>query len=360
MRRLKLYIVLTFALVNTLFVVAQDAAFSQFYSSELYLNPAMAGEEPDLTFSSNYRTQWSSIIVPYRTSQLSMIVPIYKNDVREHHLGGVGVSLYNDRAGEGNFKTLGVYGTFAYNLALTKDNSQDMAFGGQVGIIQKNIDFTNLQWGEQFNPLVGFDASYTPTESGFANSTFYPDFNFGAMYYYNPKKEYDAKRVSGFAGGAIYHLNRPNESFKKDSTSRLPMLYKVHAGVEYAVTPRVHIAPNAILFVQNLVNQVNAGMYFTYKMTQTKPGFKGYSSYKNKNVSLLENADVVVGVWHRVGDAFIFSLGLHTEAYTIGFSYDLNTSGLRFLTGGRGAYEFSLTLHRVKYHSMKRIATPRI
>ena len=246
MNSLKLYIAFGFVLVNLVVTTAQDAAFSQFYSSELYLNPAMAGEEPDLTFSSNYRTQWSSIVVPYRTSQLSMIIPIYKNDVREHHLGGVGVSLYNDRAGDGNFKTLGVYGTFAYNLSLTKDNSQDISLGGQVGIIQKNIDFTNLQWGEQFNPLVGFDASYVPNESGFANSTFYPDFNTGIMYYYNPKKEYDAKKISGFLGASVYHLNRPNESFTQRATSKLPMLYKGHAGIEYAVTPRIHIAPNAI------------------------------------------------------------------------------------------------------------------
>lgn len=358
MSRIKLYLALTFALVNTWVVVAQDAAFSQFYSSALYLNPALAGEEANLTFSSNYRTQWSSIVIPYRTSQLSMIVPIYKNDVKERHLGGVGLSLYNDRAGDGNYKTLGVYSTFAYNLSLTKDKSQDMAFGGQIGIIQKNIDFTNLQWGEQFNPLVGFDASYTPTESGFANSTFYADFNFGAMYYFNPKKEYEAKKISGFVGAAVYHMSQPNESFINSSTSKLPMLYKAHAGIEYVVTPRVRIAPNAIFLAQNLVDQVNLGMYFTYKMKEDKSVFKGYES--NRNVSMLDNVEVVAGVWHRFGDAYIFSLGLQTEDYTVGFSYDLNRSGLRFLTGGRGAYEFSLTLHRVKYHSIKRIATPRI
>lgn len=336
---------------------AQDAAFSQFYSSELYLNPALAGEEPDMTFSSNYRSQWSSIVVPYRTSQLSLIYPLYKNDIKEKHLGGLGFSIYNDRAGDGNLKTLGAYATFAYNLPLTRDNSQDMSFGAQVGVIQKNIDFTNLEWGEQYNPLVGYDASYVPNESNLKSGTFYPDFNAGFMYYFNPKKDYEGKRVSGFVGAATYHINQPVESFTTEN-NRLPMLYKAHAGVEYALNDKMHIAPNAILYYQNLVDQINAGLYFTYKMTQEKKGFKGYSSYRS--TSLKENVDLILGAWYRVGDAYIFSLGLHTDAYTVGFSYDLNTSGLRFVTGGRGAYEFSLTLHRVKYHSLKKIATPRI
>lgn len=357
MKLLKLFTVVCFALV--LFKSqAQDAAFSQFYSSELYLNPAMAGEEPNLTFSSNFRTQWRSIVIPYSTSQLSMVHPIYKNDVKEKHIGGVGLSLYNDRAGDGNFKTLGVYGTFAYNLGLTQDGSQDMSFGAQIGVIQKNIDFTNLEWGEQYNSLVGFDASHVPTETGFNSGTFYPDANVGIMYYFNPKKEYDQMKVSAFAGASAYHLNQPNESFVNSAESKLPLLYKGHAGIEYAITPNIHIAPNAIIYYQNLVDQINAGLYFTYKLKKEKKGFKGFASYRNTN--LLENADLILGTWYRVGDAFIFSLGLHTDAYTIGFSYDYNTSGLRFVTGGRGAYEFSLTLHKEKYRSLKRIATPRI
>lgn len=345
-------------LTSSVLLHAQDAAFSQFYSSELYLNPALAGEEPDLTFSSNYRSQWSSIVVPYSTSQLSLIYPIYKNDVKEKHLGGLGFSIYNDRAGDGNFKTLGAFLTAAYNIGLVKDGSQDMSFGAQFGVIQKNIDFTNLEWGEQYNPLVGFDASYVPTESGFNSGRMYGDFNAGFMYYFNPKKDYKGKKVSAFVGASVYHLNTPNESFTTTTGSKLPMLYKGHAGIEYAITPKVHIAPNAIVYYQNLVDQLNAGLYITYKLSQEKKGFKGFSSYRN--TSLKDNVDLVLGTWYRVGDAYIFSVGLHTDAYTVGFSYDMNTSGLRFVTGGRGAYEFSLTLHRVKYHSLKKIATPRI
>jgi len=40
---------------------AQEVQFSQFNASSLYLNPALAGVENDVTFNSNFRSQWSSI-----------------------------------------------------------------------------------------------------------------------------------------------------------------------------------------------------------------------------------------------------------------------------------------------------------
>ena len=86
----------------------QDASFSQYYSSELYLNPALASEELDLTFSSNYRTQWSSIVDAYQTSQMSLIYPFYSKDIEEKHLGGGGLSVFTDNAGNGALKSFGM------------------------------------------------------------------------------------------------------------------------------------------------------------------------------------------------------------------------------------------------------------
>ena len=61
-----------------------------------------------------------------------------------------------------------------------------------------------------------------------------------------------------------------------------------------------------------------------------------------------------------MGDAFIFSTGLSNKAYTIGFSYDWNTSTLRRASGGRGAYELTLTVRKVKSSRDKHFGTPRI
>ena len=338
---------ITILLIASFGLRAQDAAFSQYYSSELYLNPAMAGEEQYLTFSSNYRQQWKSIVLPYTTSQFSVVVPFFDKSVAEAHKGGFGFSVYNDRAGASNFRTTGINLTGAYNLPLTLDYSHNLSFGLQAGLIQKSIDYSDLEWGEQFDPFVGFDASITASEASLGNSTMYPDFSAGVMYYYNYQQDYNERKMSGFIGGSVYHLNTPNESFVAGVESTLPRLYKAHGGLNIPIAEKMHIAPNVLYMYQHQNDHVNLGLYLSYQVF----GSTG---------DLLDEAEVILGTWYRLEDSFIFSVGMHQKAWTLGFSYDYNNSSLRHETRGQGAYELSLQIRRVKERSMKRIATPRI
>src|SRR5688572_8883525 len=79
--------------------LAQDPVFSQFYTSSLYLNPALAGMEKDVVLGINYRSQWAGVNLPFRTFQLSAIHPIVQQGVRSKHLGGFGATLFSDEAG---------------------------------------------------------------------------------------------------------------------------------------------------------------------------------------------------------------------------------------------------------------------
>ncbi len=326
---------------------AQDAFFSQYYSSGLYLNPALAGTETDLTFSSNYRSQWRSIVVPYVTSQISIINPMYSKGVSERHWGGLGLSVYNDRAGDGNFKTLGLNATFAYNIPFSpNERGSNLIMGVQGGFIQKNIDYTNLQWGEQYNPFVGFDVSVTPSENQLGNRAFYPDISAGFLYTYNHMESYSDRKVSLWLGGSAYHINRPNESFVSDVTAELPILFKGHAGATFALSDKFLFSPNGLVMIQNDVRHYNAGAYLTYRV---------FDSYK----PAFQEAGVLVGAWYRLEDSFIFTVGMTAKNYTIGFSYDWNRSNLRSFTQGRGAYEISLTIRKPKTIKRVKIETPR-
>ena len=326
--------------------VAQDATFSQYYASALYLNPAMAGTQPYMSFSSNNRTQWRSIVIPYVTNQISVIAPIYSKDVRRNHLGGIGFSFFNDRAGESNFKTNGFNINAAYNLPLTSSRSQMLTFGVQGGLIQKSIDFTNLQWGQQFNPYIGVQAMTVQDQANIKPNMLYPDISAGVMYNFNLSKDYSTTGFSGYAGLAAYHMNRPNESMVKSITNGLPILYKAHLGFEVKAGKRINISPNALFVQQNNLQQLNGGMYLTYLFPeQTKALAPTY---------------VVFGTWYRLKDAFIFSSGFGNDKYTLGFSYDFNTSSLKYSTQGRGAYEISLSIRRVKLNTASIFHTPRI
>lgn len=340
------------ALVATLWmsvacVQAQDAQFSQYYSSALYLNPALAGAEPDITFSSNYRQQWRSIVQPYTTNQVSLIVPYHVHKIKDSHKGGFGFSFYNDRAGDGNLKTLGVSLTGAYNIALSKNGLHYLSLGLQGGFMQKSIDYTNLEWGSQYNSYVGFDPNANINEANIVTNRLYPDLNSGVIYYYNAARNYHYTDLSVYAGASAYHINQPNESFLRNTTSKLPMLLKFHTGLEYNVSRKVNISPNAVFFYQNLRSQINAGLYMTYSLKQTNQG-------------IVNSTNLIIGGWYRLDDSFIGSIGLSGSFYTVGFSYDLNSSSLRNYTNGRGAYEFSLTLRRITKNRVKRFSTPRI
>jgi type IX secretion system PorP/SprF family membrane protein len=325
---------------------AQDAAFSQYYASALYLNPAMTGTQPYLTFSSNNRTQWRSIVIPYVTNQISLIAPIYNKDVRKNHVGGIGFSFFNDKAGESNFKTNGFNINAAYNLPLTASHTQLLTFGVQGGFIQKSIDFTNLQWGQQFNPYIGVQSMIVQDQATIKSNTLYPDISAGLMYNFNSSKDYTTTGFSGYAGLAAYHINKPNESMVKTINNSLPILYKAHIGFEVKAGNRVNISPNALFVQQSNLQQLNGGMYLTYLF----PG----------QTKALAPTYVVFGTWYRLKDAFILSAGFGNDKYTLGFSYDYNTSSLRYNTQGRGAYEISFSIRRVKSNTLSIFHTPRI
>ena len=50
---------------------------------------------------------------------------------------------------------------------------------------------------------------------------------------------------------------------------------------------------------------------------------------------------MVVGTWYRFEDSFIALLGVQTDLFKMGYSYDLTTSQLTTETGG--SHEVSLT-----------------
>ncbi|MBX9853003.1 MAG: PorP/SprF family type IX secretion system membrane protein [Cytophagaceae bacterium] len=311
----------------------QDAQFSQYYASELYLNPAFAGSDPNVSVSTNYRQQWNSIIgTPYITGQVSAIIPFNSKKGTIRHLGGMGFSVYQNRAGEGHFQTLGANASFGYNLEIA--NLHHVIFGLQAGMVQKSIRLQDLKWGSQFNPLVGgYDPSVTVSINNLNNNVFYPDFAAGLMYEFNPHRGYSEKGTSVFIGGSAYHLTQPNESMLKDSVSRLPMLFKLFGGTELNIGQRVNLSPNAFLAYQNLQYQINVGGYLTFIFT------------KNQHQRAMP-AYLSIGSWYRVRDAMIFSLAIGNETYRLGFSYDLNNSSLRYNTQGKGAYEISLRIQK--------------
>ncbi len=347
--------IVVLSLFKANFSFGQDAHFSQYFASSLYLNPSMVGVEEYPVFRSNFRTQWRSVTLPYVTSQVTVIKPITPQPAGSSvaiHKGGVGISFYNDKAGDGNFKTLGMYLSGAYTIHLGQITGHNLlVFGLQGGILQKQLDFTNLEWGAQYNSYLGFDPTMDPMENSIVPTIWNPDFSAGMTWFYNSDRNFQLKKLSIHSGIAVSHLIPVDESLFNNPTGPsqiLPMLFKYHGGLEFKISKRLHYNAALLLQRQNSVNQVNVGSYLNFDLNErSQHGL-------NTHINLLG------GVWYRLGDSYIAMLGIENPYYTLGFSYDLNTSQLRTDSRGRGAYEVSIAIRQVKERKQLIFSTPRI
>lgn len=328
-KNLLFVIVLAFLLSGK--VQAQDPVFSQFYNSPIYLNPALIGEEENLYVNFAHRSQWGSLDFPYTTSQISLIMPYYKDKhvKPEGNIGGIGVSFYGDEAGnESSLKTYGGNASFAYNLHLSKKSINRITFAMQLGFIHKNIDRSKLEWGEQYNPFIGFDNTVVPAEMSLIQNRTFLDVTAGAFwrYFANSDQKTIQSVYSGFSAG---HLNHPDESVLDGSENRLPVLYKLHGGVIFALSQRASISTNFLSLLQDNVNQTNFGSFLSYKLPFDTKG-------------QMSNLVTRVGAWYRVQDSFIASIEFLTNNLQFGFSYDWNVTSLRYNNRGTGSFEISM------------------
>lgn len=342
--------ILIFALLitaNELF--AQNPVFSQYYSSGLYLNPALAGLEKDTYFGMNYRSQWSNLSLPYSTFQFSFIQPITKPGARKKHWGGFGLSFLNDVAGANKeFVTQGLSLAFAYDLHLNRYGNNIISLALQGGASQQKINYSAMQWSSQYASFTGYDESL-PGEPGLVNDNlFHPVFNAGMMWYYtNKQRNMSHYSTSVYNGIAVSNLIRAN-GFYLNKKADATLLYKVHGGFVSTWSRKVDISPNYLIQYQEESLQINVGMYVGYAVTN-----------KSAN-SASGNLKLMVGVWYRLGDAIIVSTGLSNATWNIGVSYDSNVFSLSKTFGYGSSYEISLGYKIVNKNGFKRFSSPLI
>jgi type IX secretion system PorP/SprF family membrane protein len=327
----------------------QAPVFSQYYASALYLNPALAGLEKDTYLGLNYRSQWSNLSMPFSTFQFSFIQPITRPGAKKKHLGGWGVSYYDDVAGANKeFVTQGVSLSAAYNFHLNRHGNNIIAVALQAGESQQKVNFDGLKWSSQYSSTTGFDASMTG-EPGLANfQVFHPIFNAGMMWYYtNKQRNVSHYSTSFYNGFCISNLVR-SHGYYLNSKEDFSVLYKVHGGVSTTWSRRLEISPNYLIQVQDKNLQVNVGMYFAYSVINPRSSSKTGST------------KVLFGAWYRLQDAVILSTGVSNAVWNVGFSYDSNVYALSRTFGYGSSYELSFAYRIISNTSFRRFSSPLI
>lgn len=306
---------LTVAVVQT--VAQTDPHFTQNYTYPLYVNPALTGSaDGEYRVSAIYRTQWSKISNPYRTTGISF-------DTRTNKNVALGVNILNQSAGDGGFNYFSAYSSFAYTgVKFGKENNHRLVMAMQGGLINRKVDQTKFKWGEQWNPITGYNSSNATTESFATSSATAWDFGAGVLYF-------DAtpdKKTNAFAGLSVFHINRPKDpiiSTQNTELNTIPMRFTLHGGLSFNLSDRTSIVPHALYMQQGTAREAMIGTYV--------------------QINVNPETDFMFGGYYRVKDAVAPFVGFDWRNFIIGLSYDANTSKLGAMAGNANSFELSLS-----------------
>jgi len=336
---------LSFVLLTSEMVYAQDPQFSQVYSAPLYLNPAFAGnleynckKLPISKFKStiNYRNQWTG-----RFNTTAAAVELREKKERF----GFGAIYVQDRIGEVSLSNTTIGGIGSYKLPIVND--WQVHFGLQANMHYRTVNFTNFTFPDEFTIRGRTEITQDPIiRTGEARMFF--DFATGALLF-NDKF---------YLGIAAHHINQPNQSLA-NAVDKLPMKLSVHTGYRHALkrtrgfakrgadksfTPTLHYK------YQGAFQQMDFGTYFNYDPLILGLWYRG----------VFFDASPEPG--RRQQDALVAMLGLHSATdygvFRFGFSYDVSTSRVRGAFGR--TFELSLQYQPINEKCRKKVVYRRI
>lgn len=297
---------------------AQDHMYSQFFNSPLYLNPALNGQfNGDFRMNLIYRNQWASVpgTLSYLTASLDYNIPRFG--------GGLGLMFTRSAEGTAYLTKNNISALYSYSVG-----SDDfvLSFGLQGGATNRVIDWSKLIFSDQLDETVGIIPGQT-------SSAELPAFN--NKYYFDSGAGISLTLNRFLVGGALQHINRPNESFT-GAKAVLPMRSTFHVSYRLPLDSfdneddedGSYIIPSIIAYNQAKVTSINAGM-----------------QYKRRGIN--------AGLWYRSSgntgqEAFVLTLIFDLfsnrdsgEKLRFGVSHDANFSRTNY-TNATGSTEGSL------------------
>lgn len=321
-----LFFILADCLLPTADCFSQDIHFSQYYVSMLPFNPSTAGVfKEDFRSVLMYKDQWRSISNSYKTLFVSYEMRMLKKM-------GLAVSLFNDRAGSSRLSFF--QGNFSLSYTVSLNEFHSLSAGLQAGFGQRSVSYDGLKWDNQFNGS-NYDPSLSSNEKNMENQFNYGDFAGGLMWTYEKGERYSTAndKLKINAGVALYHLNRPKQSFNDLEKNRQYMKFVANLGSEIGIgNSNSFLVPQLIFFQQGSSKEFNLGMLIKREMGLT-------SHYTAEKVS----SNLYIGAFYRFKDAIIAVLRFdYQQKISLGISYDMNISGLTVASSGRGGMELSL------------------
>jgi len=285
----------------------QDPTFSQFYANKLYLSPSFAGATEEYRFTLNFRNQWPGIPnSKFHTYNVSF------EKAMPNFNSGIGILATYDVAGSGELSTTNLGLLYSYDFNITND--WHIRPGVNFKFTYLGLDMYKLIFNSQ---ITGSGTTPSVAPAPFDNVA---DVDFAtSVLVYN-------ERIWG--GFTLDHLLAPKTSFYGDEAT-IPVKFNLYGGVQMLKKTRLRQKIQEVLSIA--MNFQKQGKFYQSDL--------GLYYYKNP---------LVFGLWYRgiplvtsqAGDAIIGLLGIKTDAFQIGYSYDFTISNL--ISSTSGAHEISL------------------
>lgn len=297
---------------------SQDIHFSQMERSPLNLNPAETGHFlADHRIVANYRNQWASVTVPYKTFSASY-ENLQKNRFKLPGNIGLGLLLNSDVAGDGNFGTFQIKFSLAYEYINLLDSTLNIALGMNMGYNQHSLDFNRLYFDSQYNGTQYDPSSQTNEQFSVEQFSFF-DFTLGF------RAQYQLNKKTPINFGLVFnHLNRPSQSFYAEEVNKLDGKFNTYLSSRIKLSKYWTVIPALFYYHQGTFDEFFVGFLLEKELNNI--------SFRTFNF----------GLTNRTADALIFRIGMQYQSFDIGFSYDYNYSGLRVASNGVGAFELSI------------------
>ncbi|MEI9933741.1 MAG: PorP/SprF family type IX secretion system membrane protein [Ferruginibacter sp.] len=296
-----------FLLIASFNIKAQDASFTQFYNSPLYLNPAFTGcGRSNMRFSGVAKMQWFNLYQPYKFVTGALDFSFYDDYLRD--ICNLGLIVNNES--KGPFTNTSISGIIAKSFGTGNEDCSNwfLSIALQAGYTLSNINKNNLLFIDQIdaNGPTGLPSQVDLLIAGNKN---YADFSSGFIFTCN----------NWMIGAAVHHLNEPDISFYGNpNNSKLPRKFTGH--FSYTFDPddaNVKIKPTIIYEAQSVSRSLVMGSLIDYNELPIEIGLW----YRN-NFSLSYNNSFSVGLTWKWGAGKNINSSENEYSWHTGVSYD--------------------------------------
>ena len=311
-----LFIALTMCFKNGF---SQDVHFSQYNGSVINLNPAFTGFfDGDYRVSGIFRSQWSSVPVPYRSFSFAGDTR-FKTKNMKSDCFGAGIVFNNDKSGDTYYGTNQLYLSGSFIHKLNKDSTLLWTTGMMVGVSNVGFNYSRMTFDDQYQNG-GYNGSNGTGENFSKTSTTFGDFNFGTALQYAIKQ-----RAFVQYGISYHHFTNPKLTFQNNNSIKIDAKLNNYLCFAYPIAAKTDLITEILYSHQGKYNEIIPGIQFKFHLDEKT------------------NQAASVGLYYRAKDAVIARVGYQIKSLTAGVSYDVNMSKFIAATNRRGGFEIYVT-----------------